>query len=377
MRVGIALYTLSGFPQDCLRGVAAFARPHRPWTFDYAGQSLEGVKGLLRQKPDGILVSSADQKVLHLLQDAGVPAVNMHYAATPKDLGHLRNDDVAVGKMAAAYFLQRAFTRFAYYCRTGDEQDERLEGFATELHAKGFACHSFDQAIAGNYDTQGKIFERKLAEWLQGLPKPIGLFCVGDHHAWIIAERCQRLGIRVPDEVAILGEGNDITLCALANPQLSSIQSAHERIGYEAAELLDQMMNGRAPKNLQWKVPPVRVVERRSTDGVAASDKAVAAALQYMKTHLIDSEGLLALCERLHSSRRALERKFTATTGISPAEAWTRFRVEEARRLLADTELPIAQVAEKAGFTDAKHLCLVFKKFVRETPRDFRRHASP
>lgn len=65
-----------------------------------------------------------------------------------------------------------------------------------------------------------------LVDWLKSLPKPIGLMTCNDDRGQYVLEACQIAGLRVPDDVAIIGVDNDELICDLTVPPLSSIALA-------------------------------------------------------------------------------------------------------------------------------------------------------
>ncbi len=376
MHVGLGLASTGGYAERVLLGIAAYARPGRDWIFDHGNQSPEGISRLLAEQLDGILFSSSDPTVFALIEEAGIPAVNAHFWVPPPSMGYVDSDDSQVGAMAADYFLNRGHTTFGYFARTGWPIDSRLTGFASRLETVGATASVFT-GVPPSLARDVRDFDQGVREWLLKLPKPVAILCVNDHFALFLAERCQRLKLKVPEQVAILGVDNDPVICSLAEPPLSSVQTGTERIGFEAAKLLDQMMVGSPPSLKHIRVSPIRVISRRSTEVVVAPDKFVTGALRHMQLHLVDNLGLEALAERLHCSRRTLERRFQSCLGVSPAQAWNRFRLEEAQRLLADSDLKLPLVAELSGFREAKYLSGAFKKIFGQTPGQFRRHASP
>lgn len=376
MRIGLGLESATGYAEGVLLGVAAYARPARAWTFDHGDSSLQGIERLLAQKPDGVVFCSSDNQVINLIAAAKVAAVNAHFWEPPAPMGSVASDDHVVGELAAEHFLARGHRRFAYFPRTGWAVDARLHGFTAALARSGATPATFE-GVPPSVGRKEAAYEKALLHWLQELPKPVAIFCANDRFAWHVSERCRRLKLRVPTHVAILGVDNDRVICSLADPPLSSVQTGSERIGYEAARLLEQLMAGGVPESRHVLVQPVRVVGRRSTDAVVAEDKLVAGALRHMKSHLVDNIGLELLAKRLHCSRRTLERRFREVLGVSPAHAWTRFRLEEAQHLLADSELKLPLVAELSGFREAKYLSEAFKKLTGQTPGKFRHLATP
>lgn len=377
MLVGLCLEFYSGYDDGLLRGIAAYTRPHKEWTFTHAWPTLAGISAVLAKQPTGIIIRTRDTALLELIAKAKVHTVNFTNQAHVGEFGQVSNDNRRIGAMAAEHFLSRGDTRFGYFLLQPDRVDERLLGFADQLKLAGHTCDVFEGSPDHESFEEQNASEIKLKKWLLGLAKPVGIFCDGDRFAWTIAEHCRRLALRVPEDVAILGVDNVASMCALSDPPLSSIQTASERIGYEACQLLEQMMVGRPPKQLVIEVPPVRVVNRRSSDGVSVEDTLVREALEHMCAHLLDTVGMESLCQRLECSRRTLERRFRECLGYSPAEAWSRFRLEEAQRLLADTDLTLSIVAQRCGFHVPKQMASVFRRMTGRSPRDFRRLAQP
>lgn len=365
-----------------LRGIAAYARPARPWVFSWDNPSAEGILRLLELEPDGLLVKHVDERGFELIERAGVPTVNLGFPVANSKMRHVGHDESAIGELGAAYFVSRGYRNFGYYPNTGNPRDLRAHSFRAYLKRYGHTCHVGDAQPAHpawpRAQASLKRDNEAICRWLTGLPKPVAVLCAADNFALTVAECCSQLELRVPDEVAILGVDNDVPVCLLSAPPLSSIQIAGERVGYAAAELLDNLMtpDGReAPKLVA--VPPIRVVSRRSTDAVVASDPLVARALAYLREHATAPDCLNEFLATIRCSRRTLERKFRESIGQAPAQAWLRFRLEEATRLLADTDLSVEHVADQSGFGEIRQLQVAFRKFLHQTPTEFRRHAVP
>src|SRR5439155_11720978 len=151
----------------------------------------------------------------------------------------------------------------------------------------GHACHTYARPEPGG----GLTWEQEqddVARWLAALPHPVGVLACNDVRGLQVLDSCRRIGLPVPERVAVLGVDNDVTLCELSDPPLSSIDQDLERIGYEAAALLDRLMNGEPPPPGPVLVEPLGVVSRRSTDAVAIDDPAVADALRLLRHRACD-----------------------------------------------------------------------------------------
>ncbi|MDX2053699.1 MAG: substrate-binding domain-containing protein [Polyangiaceae bacterium] len=375
MRVGLGFFNHAGWSEANLKGIASFARPNRPWTFDLLAPTLEGIEQLIALKPDGLLLGTSDDEVLARVERSGIPAVNTG-APSPRQVHQVGNDEQLIGVLAAKHFITRGYKRFAYVARTGTHPDARLDAFSAHLGTVGAECSVYAGTRGSNPAVSLVEDDDSLAEWLKALAKPVAVFCMFDYQAWVVAEECLRAGIKVPADVAVLGVDNQLAQCLLCNPPLSSIQTAAERIGYEAAALLERVLASPKLGRQILMVPPVRIVNRRSTDAVAASDRLVGFAMTLMRDNLGKGLSIEDVCSKLKCSRRSLERRFHACIGMTPAQTWARFRVEEAQRLLADTDLTVEAIASHTGLGDGRQVAAAIRKATGLTPMKFRRNAS-
>ncbi|MDX2055103.1 MAG: substrate-binding domain-containing protein [Polyangiaceae bacterium] len=366
--IGISLVYPGTYADGVVRGMAHYAQSKLDWEFDLQTEGREGISKLLSRGASGLIVSGQPEVFESMLPTLKIPAVNIGHALSHNSISSVINDEEAIGEMAAEHLLLRGYRAFGYCTQTGGVLDGRLVGYQRGLKKRGVDCQVFDvrDALAHPERYPG----RRLPTWLKNQPKPLGLFCMYDGHARELSRECAALGLRVPEDVAILGVDNDVN-CLLGHPQLSSVQTSLQRIGYEAARLLDELIAGRG-KNKEIRVPPVRVITRASTIEIVGSDKLVRAVLHHMQKHLTDSEGIERVCERFGVSRRQLERRFAAATGSTPAQAWADFRLEEAKRLLSQTTLSLERTAKECGYGDTKRLTANFKKATGMTPRMFR-----
>jgi LacI family transcriptional regulator len=123
---------------------------------------------------------------------------------------------------------------------------------------------------------------------------------------------------------------------------MSNIDQSPLRVGREAAALLDRLMSGRRAPVRPIHVPPVGVVQRQSTDTAAVDDPLVANALRHIRDHSREALKVSDLQKALFVSRRSLEHRFTQALGRTPAVEIRRARLEHVRRLLIETDLPLA-----------------------------------
>lgn len=190
-----------------------------------------------------------------------------------------------------------------------------------------------------------------------------------------LAERgfhSRRSDIAVPEEVAVLGVDNDDILCRLADPPLSSVIPDTHRTGYEAAALLDRMMSGERIEPEGHLVRPRGIETRQSTDVLAIADPAVTETLRFIREHACDGISVKDVLARSRLSRRVLESRFRGLVGRSPHEELLRVRVARVKFLLCNTDLTIAEFAERTGYEHIEYLSAQFTRLVGQPPSQFR-----
>jgi LacI family transcriptional regulator len=161
-------------------------------------------------------------------------------------------------------------------------------------------------------------------------------------------------------------------VCNLATPPLSSIALPLEQMGFKAAGLLDRLMRGARPPREPIVLPPMHVVARRSTDLLAIEDADVRKALQFIRDHAERLDRVAEVAAAVAVSKRTLQRDFQAVLGRTVQQEILRCRLERARRILLETDLPIPQVATRCGFTYPHYFGRVFRKAMGLTPSRFR-----
>jgi len=371
------------FDLKVIQGVADFARgrPHWQLFFHEAVRTEAGPTDFEGWPADGVICSC------HM---AGLPATKSGWGAPVVAFGGTSNgnaacldcvhcvaaDQAAVGLMGAEHLLQRGFRQLAF-CGYGNELDgawsaQRAQAFAARVAAASLPCEVFNPN--GTYRAWPAL-HTVLAEWLKSLPRPTGLMAANDRRARQIIETCHRLGIRVPEEVAVLGVDDDPLICELCRPAISSIDQSGRQIGAEAAALLDALMSGEAADRRPRMIPPAGVSERRSTDIIAVQDKVASAALAYVRANACDGIKIADVAAALAISRSTLQTRFRIAVGRTLHDEMRRVRIDTARRLLANGDTPIKEVAIRAGFRTVQHLTAVFREFLGVTPAAFRNEA--
>jgi LacI family transcriptional regulator len=177
----------------------------------------------------------------------------------------------------------------------------------------------------------------------------------------------------VPDQVGVIGVDNDELVCDLSDPPMSSVALNFVRAGYESAQVLDRLMQGRRMNAPTIPVPATHVVCRRSTDIVAVHDPQLARALRFIRDHARETISVPGVARAAGLSRRVLEKRFRRTLRRSALAEIRRSRVEEICRMLIETNQSIGQIALAHGFEGPEHIARYFRQEKKMTPLAFRR----
>jgi LacI family transcriptional regulator len=294
-------------------------------------------------------------------------------------LAHLCNitsNAADIAHIAANYFLERCFTHFAYVGVLDRAWSQRRgHEFTNTLAKQGKVTHVY----VPPQRVRDRLWEREqssMAEWLKELPKPIGVFACDDDRGREVLEACVVAKLRVPEEVAVLGVDNDEVFCDLAYPPLSSISLSTEAAGYQAAELLDAMMQSGSTERRSIVMEALGVETRRSTDIVAVEDSELSDALRFIHSHKGVNITVNDVVGQALVSRRNLEVRFRKAIGRSILDEIQSVRLEQSKKLLVESTLSITQVAFSAGFKTSAYFTQFFHQRVGKTPRQYRKEFS-
>ncbi|MDM4013917.1 AraC family transcriptional regulator [Roseiconus lacunae] len=335
-------------------------------------------RGLLRVpkvwRGHGVIAALRNRASLQHVKKLGVPAVNVSGILNNESwLASVRTDDRRRATMAAEHLRSRGIQHFACYApEIGRYSDIRAREFKAAVEQLGCHCSLYDGAETAGWLTN---FDR-VGQWLERLPRPLGVFAGAPYPARQLIEICSILGIRVPDEVAVISGDDDDLLCNVAFPQISSVELASHRIGKIAADILQRLMNGgRVPKQAKL-VEPLRVRARQSTDIFAIEDETIAAALQFIRAHAAKGASVEDVAKAAAVSRRKLEQLFRETLQRTPGSELRRVRLDRAKDLLLNTDMSIDVIADACSFSSGASLSQLFRKEFGEAPGSYRRNSN-
>ncbi len=364
-------------------GVMTFAHQRGNWNVCLPeSRSSNSLECMLAGRWDGVIVGFDDPHGPELLR-LSVPLVGVGggygWFRPDMKIPYVGTDNTAVARLAADHLLERGFVHFAYcgYSPTpvnGCSQ-KRAQAFHDAILQAGHSC-----AVHNAPNTASDTWERlcgELAQWLTSLPRPLGLMACNDSRAMQILEACRMAGLRVPEDVAVVGVDNEEAICPFTDPPLTSVDQGAQQTGYEAALLLDQWMGGEPVAPGNRSVSPVGMVARASTEIVAAGDNDVAAALRFIREHAGEAIGLDDVGSVTGSTNSTLRRRFKAVLGRTVHDEIRRVRIERAKRLLVSTDWTFRQIARQSGFCSVQHMSTRVRQATGHTPRQYRQRYAP
>ena len=392
-KVIVAIPTNGNDGREQLSGVFDYINEHPDWEMQIIHSRTDIANGVLESalgSADGLILSIAYGTTLladRLLSDnprLRAVVTNDHLVPLVERNPNCRTlliDSVSVGRDAAHYF--GSLGRFASYGFVHGAirypwSIKREEGFRSALPRKAslFVFPGEEGGAAANDPTSLVISLDELGRWVEGLPKPAAVFGANDLFASEVITVCERLGLKVPQQVSVVGCDNDPLVWRNAHPPLSSFQLPFREVGYRAAQTLDRLLHGRNPPQRTVRVAGTRLFERESTANIPPATALVEKARAYIAEHACDGIRVADVVLHLGVSRSLLDLRFRQVCGKSVLEDILDVRFAEVRRQLSRTGHTILQIGHDCGFNDPDHLKRMFKMRYGMSMRQFRARLS-
>lgn len=373
-RVALMSRFPAGLEDDMIHGALDYVEHSPRWRFSGHGHRPFGpFQSIDLKRVDGVIGFFYRREWADAVADAGVAAVDTWAEHEHLGLPRITNDDLATGRLGAEHLLARGLAAFGFVTTDTWNLKQRLAGFNQTLVEAGRGCDVLELPFAADAHDQRV---GRCMRWLDRQPKPIGIMSAADYLAIPVVEAAQRLGLSIPDDVAVVGATDDRWASAVAAVPLSSVQLNMRQVGYRAAKLLNGLMEGELPPPPRL-VPPVGVIARRSTDIVVSDDPLVSHALRYTRDHIGDGINVEDVLFEVGVSRATLVKRMKQAVGQVPSQAISRARVELAKQLLLTTDLKMEEIARRCGFSRHPRLHEVFKRITGVTPGQYRQQRSP
>ena len=384
IRIGLQIEKSREHGRALLSGLADFALSRPDWRFDLLDpDDVSDQKALAGY--DGLIVRVMDDATAAALAKSGKTVIDTYGRVDSSPFDTIRLDDEAIARMAADCFADHRFEQCAFCGFAGPRfSAARGEAFTVAVRKSGRTCFAYageeSSTIADTFfrnERTDKVPDaRALSSWIESLPKPIAVFCCNDIRAFQLLRVCETVGVKVPDEVAVLGVDNDVLLATFTRPPLSSIDTDPSALGRRAGEMLAARLEGASHAPQVVLHPPRRVIERASTEVFAFATPWMSDAMVYIRRNLDKGISAKDVIARLGYSHTAVNNAFRAELGTSVHQEILRQRLALAKRLLRGTDRSAARIAVDAGFQNAQYFSRAFSAAFGTTPDAWRRENS-
>lgn len=374
--VMLIIETSKVYGRGLLDGIGRYAMAHGQWSLyvEERGLEEEPSRLLRRWKGDGIIFRSTGRAMVQAIRRKGVPAVDTNSAVLGHGFPLVYADEDRIAQLAVTHFLERQFEHFAF-CSIDQSRwvQWRREAYLRHLARLGLPAHVMAGDTLAELTWEQQL--RRLAAWVAELPKPIGVLAANDVCGMRLIAACRTVGLRIPEQVAVLGVDNDEVLCRLTSPPLSSIDPGASTIGHRAAALLDDLMRGAPPGPSRFGFLPAEWSRVSRPTPWRSRTRISPGPLSFIRERACEGIGVEDVVENVGISRATLERKFAACLKTTPRQAILRVQMERVKCLLTETTYSLEKIAGWTGYKSQSHLSVAFKREFGLTPGEFRNEA--
>ena len=327
---------------------------------------------------DGILAwLGAGEDLAKFVVETKLPTVDFSYRRSELPFPRVLADHVAAAQLVAEDFLVRGFTHFMFYSAQDNwafEEDGKAFGEILKKAGHDYVWIRWHRSPAFTTGhLQWKDKRRWLATQLKNAPKPLAVFAATDDHALEVIETCEASGLSVPEAVSVIGMDNSLPAVDAMRTPISSVDLNFETLGYRGAELLDRLMHGKPPPPAPIRIPPAGLIARKSSDLLAINHSGVARSLRFLWENCHLPIGVDDLARAAAMSRSGLHQAFLDHIGRPPGKELHRVRIDRAKKLLAQSKINLAMVAEMCGYQSANSFWVAFKQAAGMSPKQYQK----
>lgn len=242
--------------------------------------------------------------------------------------------------------------------------DERRKGLERALSLNGKRCAVFDY---GKNPVGRANYRQMLLRFLQDQPLPCACLAANDETATIVCAIASLAGLRIPEDLSILGIDNDEQICEASRPSLSSVALDFRKGGELAALLLSAILRdgAKAIPVHHLTFGPTAIIRRQSTRLVRTEEDAkVLEALELIRREACNGLTAEAVMKTFPCSRPVVARRFKQATGHTILEEIHAVQLERVKTLLKDPHRQLKSISDFCGFKNPNSLR---KFFLKET----------
>lgn len=360
---------------DLFKGIQDYGNEHTDWLLvwdHFPEQRLKKSKS--EPYYDGV-IGRIKYEAYDEIKRLNIPVVNTWASSTIKDITSVLTNFTEVGEMIANHLIKKGFRNFVHIDFRGSGFRQSFsQGFKEVV--KPYKCNVKQYLVSHRMDSMPSLrnkFNDDFDEWVKDWKFPLAIITPMSAIGPKVAYRCLENNLRIPEDVAIVSAGNDLAFCEGRFPTISSVDINYNKIGYEAARLLDMKLKGQKPEEKTYYIKPRGFVARESTDSYAVKDKDIKAALRYISENFQNNIQVIDVVDSVEVSRTTLEKKFLNIIGHSIFDEINRLRLSSVKRFLIETDFNINKICKISGFSNPHHLRRAFIKDSGMTPGKYRK----
>lgn len=389
--VALLIESSNAYSRGMLRGIAAYMHENELWSIRLPEleRGAPPPPWIRNWKGDGIIARIENKAFADALRQQKIPIVDVSAARQLPEIPWVEIDEDETADAAFNHLHERGFANFAFCGEPRFRWSQlRQNAFVKRVTDEGYPCLVFEpkdnpnkESFSGgnsngdrpNASTSLDRETKAMAKWLQSLPRPVAILACYDVKARQVLELCREIGLRVPEDIALLGVDNDEVLCDLCTPPLSSVIPSARNIGFAAAQTLDRLMSGKPLDQHCTLIGPIGVETRQSTDILAVDDPEVATAIRFIRDHHSEPINVQDVIRDIPVSRRSIEIRFRKIVGRTIYQEIVRRRIERICQLLNTSQLSLAQIAQRTGFESEEYMSVAFRRAKGMPPGRFRK----
>jgi LacI family transcriptional regulator len=353
---------------DVIRGMASNASELRVTI-----NPLDTLANVAPGPRQGCVLVRSDASERRLAVERSMPAVALFSLDAAGEVPVIVPDDPGIGALAATHLVDRGFAKLAFRGSAMNWSRQRADGFVLAGRRAGAAV--LEPSLEDEWLRLESIDEN--VRWLESLPKPVGVLCANDRIAVFLRDAALARGLRVPEDIGVVGVDNDELRSRYGPVPITSIELNASTIGARALQLLIELTRGQAVSSEPIIVPPGRLVERRSTDVLAISDPDVLFAARYIADHACDGIEVSDVLSKVMVSRSTLDRRMKSAIGRTCSDEIARVRLQRARRMLLESDSSMSEISAACGYNYLSHFSHAFSKAFGMPPSTFRETQRP
>ena len=385
-KIGILIERERAFSRELCRGIIQYAQDCKDWTLTMLDfESLINQAAL--EKFDGFIIRAINKRIVKSFAASQKPVIDLFEEMTSSPFVRVMQNPTKISQMAVRHFIQHHFSTFGFFGHEGViYSDLRREAFVEclRLHHKECFIYQTPQSAVRNFERDVMIREkysvnqekRTIINFIKRIPKPIAVFCSNDLRAHQLISVCREIGVNVPSEISVLGVDNDEMLCAFSSPSISSVDPNAYGMGFKAAQLLAEMMNGKEVKRI-IRIMPSQLISRASSETFSLDSRQswISDALVFINSNVSKRLSASDVYRHVNKSHTVVDNAFRETLGSSVSKEIQAARLREAHRLVTTTTLPFSTVSNLSGFASVQYFTRSFTTAYGKSPTSVREKA--